>query len=495
MLHFPLNSLVIAFILFIGYCPLIRTQESVPLPNKLFTSNNTALSIEETPYTLEAGDVISLDVFDVPEYSKVYQVLIDGTINLPLINKISVAGLTLSETQTLITQIYSQRKLLTDPILAVNLVVPRPISVAIIGDVRNPGSYVIPFKTGGTDSGSVSALEFPRLIDALQIAEGINASADETSIQVIRAYKGEEISFILNLQQFLNEGDLNQNLTLRDGDRILVPTAESMDITRIKNRATANFSANLNVPIQISIIGEINRPGPYILDGTEVRSENLNDQLQFDDTTVQTEKFARFSTTTTAIRSAGGLTGRADIRNIEIHRTFASGKEQLITVNLWELLQTGDLNEDALLEDGDVIVVPKAENIDVEKTRKIGMASFSPNNINVNIVGEVKNPGLKQLSPNITLQQAILAAGGFNDRRAKEVNAELIRLNPDGTVTRSKITVNFGANINEQNNPPLLNDDIVLVQRNNLTTASDFLATLTDPLRQILSLITPFSLF
>lgn len=499
MLHFPFNFLVIASIFLMSNVPLIKAQESVPTLNKISTSDNipfnTSLRMEETPYTLGPGDVISLDIFDVPEYSKVYQVLIDGTINLPLINKLSVAGLTLSETQALITKMYSERQLLTDPILAVNLVQPRPINVAIIGDVRNPGAYVIPFQSGNTTSGAISALQFPRLIDALQIAEGINASADETNVQVIRYHKGQEISFVINLQQFLNDGDLNQDLILRDGDRIIVPTVESMDIARIKNRATANFSANLNVPIQINIIGEINRPGPYTLDGQEVKSENLNDQLQFNDTTVQTEKFARFSTATTAIRYAGGLTGRADIRNIQIRRTISSEREQLITVNLWELLQNGDLSEDALLKDGDVIIVPTAEEIEVETTRQIALASFSPNNINVNIVGEVKSPGPKQLSPNITLQQAILAAGGFDNRRAKEVDAELIRLNPDGTVSRSTITVNFGANIDPNNNPPLLNDDIVIVKRNNLTTASDFLAKLTDPIRQILSLITPFSLF
>lgn len=479
----------------------IPTGPSSQAPISQVSGNSVYVSQQnQTPYTLGPGDIIALDIFNVPEYSQNYQVLVDGSLNLPLINRVDVAGLTLPEAQELITRVYTEQQLLVDPLIAVNLIAPRPVNVSVTGDVRNPGSYAVPFRQG-TSVQTQTSLEFPSVIDALKIAQGINASADAQNIEVIRTFKGREMIFVVNLEEFLNSGDLSQDIGLRDGDRIIVPSAELIDLARVRRRATADFSANFNVPIQVSIVGQVNRPGPYIIDDSDVKPEELDDRLRFDnvnnsnDGTIEQKFGVRFATTTRAIQFAGGLTGRADVRNIEVRRQLLSGEEQVIKVNLWELLQTGDLNEDTLLQNGDVIVVPTAETINVEETREIGLASFSPNNINVNVVGEVENPGPKELSPNVTLQQAILAAGSFDNVRAAKIKAELIRLNPDGTVTRRKVEVDFGAGITDENNPPLLNNDIVFVQRNPLTVASDVLETFTSPFRQVLSLLTPFDLF
>ena len=503
------NYSPITLILLLIYSPLSQAQDyqdyDYDLPNVVQPNNDYAPinlpGIEQTPYTLDAGDVIALDILNIPEYSKTHQVLIDGTINLPLINKIPVAGLTPSETQQLITQIYSERKLLVSPIITVNLVSPRPINVAIVGDVRNPGSYVIPFRRSSVERTEAKAVQFPSLIDALKIAQGINASADDEKIKVIRSYKDKKRIYLINLRQFLTKGDLTQDIVLRDGDRIVVPSAEYINIEAVRQRATADFSANLNVPISINIVGEVNRPGPYTLNAEEVKSEDLTDQLKVDntsqteDSTSQPNKSPTFSTLTTAIRFAGGLTGKADIRNIEVRRTLHSGEKQTITANLWELLQTGDFNQDLLLQEGDMIVIPTAQTIDVEESIQVGAASFSPNSINVNILGEVKKPGVQQLSPNTTLQQAILAAGGFNHVRATKNEVELIRLNPNGTVIRSSIKVNFAAEINESNeNPYLLNNDIIVVKRNSLSRAGDFVSTLSDPIGKALQFVTPLIL-
>lgn len=444
------------------------------------------------PYTLDAGDVIALNIFNVPEYSREYQVLVDGTLNLPLINRVSVAGLTLAEAELLISQKYVSQGILRDPIVSVDLVNPRPINIAMVGEIRTPGSYSIPFETGGTTTtNTIGGKRFPTLIKALQLANGINASADIRNIQVIRNFKGRDYFISVNLWDFLENGDLRQNIVLRDGDRILVKSSEKLDPTEVLRVATANFSANLSLPISVSIVGEVNRPGPYTLAGDDVKATNLTDQLSFDNNRVisNQQSLAGIPTATRAIKIAGGLTAKADIRNIEVRRTLPSGEEQIIKVNLWQLLQTGKFTDDALLQNGDRIFIPTAEAIDESEVRQIAVASFSPNTINVSVIGEVKDPGLKQLPPNVSLQQALLRAGGFNNRRANESTVKLIRLNPNGTVTEKVVKVNFAAPLDQENNPPLLNNDIVFVDRSGFAMASDATAQVLDPFAQIISII------
>lgn len=477
--------------LLLGACCLPSSAQSpypaYPAPN-IYTG--APLVEEDAPYTLGAGDRLAVDIFNIPEYSKEYQVLVDGTLNLPLAGKVTVKGLTLSQAAALITKIYSERQLLTAPIIAVNLVAPRPIGVNLIGAVRNPGSYVVEFKTGREVGGtqSVSGIQFPKVTDALEKANGITAAADARQIRVLRDLgNGQQQEFAANLWEFLQNGDARQDLTLRDGDTIFVPSATEIDLREVRQRAQAKFSANLNLPITVSIVGEVNRPGPYTLSGSGVRSSNLDDQLSFSQSNVlsEQEKLAGLPTVTRAIQVAGGLTAKADIRQIEVRRFLPSGDVQSVAVNLWELLQEGDLNKDVVLQEGDAIVVPPAEQIADGEARQIAIASFSPNRINVSVVGEVRNPGTKELPPNISLQQAILAAGGFNNRRAREATVELVRLNPNGTAERRRIQVNFAKGLSEKDNPVLLNNDVVFVERSGFAISSDFIFAFLDPFRQL----------
>jgi polysaccharide export outer membrane protein len=497
------HQVFLTVVFLLGYTPLVFSQNLnsrqplkplTPNNNTNNSNNNSDLPTRQAnvsqqfPYTLDSGDVIALDIFNVPEYSKEYTVLVDGTISLPLVNRVAVAGLTLAETESLIYDKYVNSRLLKDPIVSVNLVNPRPITVAIVGEIRNPGSYFVPFE-GATNT--QTSKKFPNLIAALQLANGINASADPRRVQVIRSYKGQEYIIPVNFWNFLENGDLSQNIVLRDGDRIIIPSTEEINPVEVLRIATANFSANLSIPISISIVGEVNRPGPYTLSGDDVRANTLTDNLGFQTSTTirNQEGLAGIPTASRAIKTAGGLTAKADIRNIEVRRTLSSGQEQVVKVDLWELLQTGEFREDALLQNGDRVIIPTVKTIKDNEVRQVAIASFSPNTINVSVVGEVKSGGLKQLPPNVSLQQALLQAGGFDNRRANESIAQLIRLNPDGTVTRRSIKVDFSSPLSDENNPPLLNNDVIFVERSNLAVAADATFAIINPFAQILGII------
>ena len=79
-----------------------------------------------------------------------------------------------------------------------------------------------------------------------------------------------------------------------------------------------------------------------------------------------------------------------------------------------------------------------------------------------------------------------MAGGGFDPRRADDSNVNLIRLNPDGTVTKMAIKPDFGEDINPENNPTLRNNDVILVNTSSLASTTDTLGTVFSPLGAIL---------
>jgi polysaccharide export outer membrane protein len=442
------------------------------LPGQPLTNNRYIT--ERTPYVLGPGDRIQVEISNVPEYNKEYQVLVDGTINLYLIGPTPVTGLTLPEVTSLITQLYL--RLVKDPLVNVNLIGLRPLTIAIAGQVAVPGIYTIDF--GGSGGG----LQFPNLVQAIQTAKGITALGDLQNVEIRRQQKPgfPTLNTKINLWQFLQTGELPADITLRDGDTIFVPAVSEVNLTELRQRANASFSADLTKPVSVVIVGEVHRPGPYTVfatDAVATGAENTLGSISIQDSTT----LAGLPTVTRALRIAGGITSQANIREIQIRRRLFTGQEQVLTVNLWNLLKTADINQDLLLQAGDSIIVPKAAEIDINEAPQIAAASFSPNTIQVNMVGELTRTGSVSVPLNTSLNQAILSSGGFNRQRASRGNVQLIRENRNGTVSVRTYAVDFSQGLDEKSNPPLQNNDVIIVSANGLTRFSDKVETVMRP--------------
>ncbi len=337
-----------------------------------------------------------------------------------------------------------------------------PRTVAVLGAVTKPGSYVV--KGGDTQLDRLSE-GLPTVTRAIQLAGGASSSADMRRVQIRRATKssGEQI-FYVDLWKFLQEGDLDQNTVLQDGDTIFIPTVAQVNLLEARQLASSNFAANPLTPRTVTVIGEVLRPGPYVVKGGNTELDRLSEGLP---------------TLTRAIQLAGGITHQADIRRVQIRRPNVAGAAQIFYANLWQLLQTGDINQDPIIEDGDTIVVPTATKVNPSEAVEISSASFSPDRIRIYLVGEeVDPPGVRpspevQLPPNTPLNQALLSAGAFNRIRANKNSIDLIRLNLDGTVTKRTVTIDLTAGINEETNPLLRNNDIIVVNRSGLARARD----------------------
>jgi polysaccharide biosynthesis/export protein len=331
----------------------------------------------------------------------------------------------------------------------------QPMNVVVVGEVASPGAYTVEVNNGG---------EQPRLTRALEVAGGVTPTANISQILVQRFTRNGQIQTLnVDLWKLLQNGDRNQDLILQPGDTIMIPTATEINTAQAQNLAAASFAAELTQPLNIAVVGEVARPGPHIVNGETDASGNPS-----------------FPTVTRAIQVAGGITQLADVREITVRRLTREGTERIINVDLWKLLQGGDLQQDAILQSGDTIIIPTATAMTPEETAEIASASFSPDAMPINVVGEVGQPGTVQVPPNTPLNQAIMAAGGFTNR-AKKGEVELVRLNPDGTVERREIDVDLGAGIDEENNPSLRPNDVILVGRSTFTAVTDTVGQLLPP--------------
>lgn len=242
-------------------------------------------------------------------------------------------------------------------------------------------------------------------------------------------------------------------------------------------RPVITFELREARPLQIAVIGEVKRPGTYtVAMGERQEGGGMSPP-----------------TVTQVLQTAGGITQFADIRNIEIYRSTGTSKaqERVAKVSLWDLLQRGDLGADVALQDGDSLVIPTSTSIDPTEVTEVASASFSPDVMNVYVVGEVDDPGLVEVPPNTPLNQALLAAGSFSER-AQTGSVELVRLNADGTVVQRSIEVDLASGISEENNPLLQPNDTVVVSRSGLSRFSDVAGNVLPPLNLLINLFRVF---
>ena len=120
---------------------------------------------------------------------------------------------------------------------------------------------------------------------------------------------------------------------------------------------------------QIYVIGEVTQPGAY--------------------------QISALGTALSALYAAGGVTTRADMRQLEIRRVG----NVVATLDLYDYLLRGDKRGDIRLETGDVVYVP------LHGTR-------------VQVTGAVLRPAIYELKDGETLPDVLHAAGGFRANAA-----------------------------------------------------------------------------
>ena len=468
-----INSILLSGMTTIGLLSLSPSVKAEPvlvgLGKTQYLSAPDASSSEDG-YLVGPGDRVKVDFFNVPEYSGEYSVLPNGTIQFPIAGAITVRGLSLTQAGNRITTVF-QPHFKRSP-ATVTLVLARPVGISISGEVNRPGTYTLSAQPTGTE------MQLPNLTRAIQMADGVTQIADIKQVQVRRRRSGGSVEAMrVNLWQLLDTGDNAQDIRLQDGDSIFIPSAAATDLKDSRRLASTSFSTKTNRTLRIVVMGEVNRPGPHTIGDTNTLSVNE----------LRGTPVSRIPTITQALQVAGGITQLADVRGIEVRRLTSTGQQQIVPVSFWDLLTKGDIQQDLPLQDGDTIYIPTSSNPNDRETTQLALASFSPDKISINVVGQVEKPGNIQLPPNTPMNQAILAAGGFT-RKAQVGNVTLVRLNQNGTVTKREIGVNFATGINDQNNPALRPNDTVIVGQSGFSRLTDEIGAFGSPFSTFLNI-------
>lgn len=230
-------------------------------------------------------------------------------------------------------------------------------------------------------------------------------------------------------------------------------------------------------PPRVSVTGEVLRPGPFVITPPQTIGNNPQDTAGGD-----------FQTLSYALTLAGGITPDADLRNITIRRytpeVIASGNlaapKTDIKVNLWQVIQTGDLAADPRIYDGDEIIVPKAQMTGTDQQRLLS-STIAPAKITVQVAGEVQKPGPVQIVPTGGLSAAVAAAGGPTER-AQIKSIRLLRVLPDGKLERREYA--FG-----DDTGPLRDGDVILVQESKGRRVLETLGRVLGPIAPLFYLI------
>jgi len=154
-------------------------------------------------YVLDFGDILRIQLLGQKDLIDSYKLERDGSINLPDIGQINLAGLSLGEASKLIKSKVNQAYIGTDSFISLENI--RDVSILLAGDVFNPGVYTL--------NGSSNVLH------AINVAGGIGAYGSYRSIKLIR---NQQVIETLDIYDILIDGKFKSTNRLRSGDIVFV---------------------------------------------------------------------------------------------------------------------------------------------------------------------------------------------------------------------------------------------------------------------------------
>ena len=156
------------------------TAPAPPVP--VVRGSGGALSSGESDYVLVVGDVVELNVFREPDLTTQATIARDGTVQLPLIREVQLAGLSIRDAREMLRQLYD-KKFLVDPQVFLNVVKYAQRKFTIMGQVARPGSYEL---QGG---------ERMDLLEAIGLAGGLRRIGNRGRV-IIQRREGEGVTAI-----------------------------------------------------------------------------------------------------------------------------------------------------------------------------------------------------------------------------------------------------------------------------------------------------------
>jgi polysaccharide export outer membrane protein len=240
----------------------------------------------QTDYTVGPQDVLTITVYDQAELSGKFTVDPDGSLTFPLIGRVKAAGLTLRGLEVDLTKRLADGYL-RNPQVSVSMDTYKSQRIFVIGEVRAPGAYQLTGDMTIIEAVARAGSTTPQASDEVLVVRPKEGASEGP----VLATDADATVLRVNLRD-IQEGALSKNVSLRDGDTVVVQKARS-----------------------VYVFGQVKAPGAYPIDK---------------DTTVLQ-----------ALSLAGGVTDRGSTGRLKIVRTV-EGKKKEIKVKLTDIVEPGD---------------------------------------------------------------------------------------------------------------------------------------------------------
>ena len=152
------------------------------------------------------GDVFEVRVFDEEELSGQFQVQEDGTIEFPLVGRVTLEGLTQGEATVALEERLADG-LLKNPSVTVIVLERKSVEISVLGEVAKPGTF--PF------------VERLSLVQAISEAGGLGPVAAPRRVKLIRKGPDGPETYQISLEE-ITAGKA-QDVPLEPGDIVFVP--------------------------------------------------------------------------------------------------------------------------------------------------------------------------------------------------------------------------------------------------------------------------------
>lgn len=183
-----------------------ETQQRIPAyeGQSQVRSDSNAVSI---------GDSIAITVWDAPQFNSHSIVKSNGTITIPLLGEMMVAGYEKVELVRILRRRLSEY-IKGDILFSVEVLSP-PLKVSVFGMVGHQGSFPVNTQIS--------------LVEALIMAGGWGEAADLRYVRITHqsAFGFESLSVEFDLTPFLETGDMRGMPVVHPGDIVIVPRKEN----------------------------------------------------------------------------------------------------------------------------------------------------------------------------------------------------------------------------------------------------------------------------
>lgn len=346
---------------------------------------------------------------------------------------------------------------------------------------RPPGAYVL----GQGDAIAVSVQRFPDL----SFQAGINPEGNivvpllgTVSLQGLTLQQAQEKirrglnRFVVDPNVTLSlvgvRPDLNFAATINPEGNIFVPQVGQVSVqgltleeaqekirtllNRVLVKPVVSVSLAGQRPVQVTISGEVTRPGIYPVGGV----------LRVSD----------------ALLVAGGSTQQADLRQVQIRRKLIDGSIVTQNIDLYTPLQNGSAQPNLRLQDGDAVIIPRREiATDTNYDRNlVARSTLAVPQIRVRVLNYPGGGIVTVPLPNGS--NFIDVLGGVSLDSASLSNVALVRFDPErGRAVTQRINAKKVLAGDLAQNVPLQDNDVIVVSRNFIGKITNLIGTITRP--------------